>query len=53
MFEEKAGRRKAGLPRRVNYGVLDVEELGSIYEALLDRPQVEPRAVMGFRACRR
>ncbi|WP_170861323.1 N-6 DNA methylase [Geitlerinema sp. PCC 9228] len=28
--------------RRVNYGALDVEELGSIYESLLDfRPQIE------------
>jgi N-6 DNA Methylase len=31
----------AGVPRRVNYGGLDVEELGSIYESLLDyHPQV-------------
>jgi N-6 DNA Methylase len=49
MFEEKAGRRKAGLPRRVNYGGLDVEELGSIYEALLDyRPQVSREPSWGF-----
>jgi hypothetical protein len=41
MFEEKAGRRKAGVSRRVNYAGLDVEELGSIYESLLDyHPQV-------------
>jgi hypothetical protein len=49
MFEEKAGRRRAGLPRRVNYGGLDVEELGSIYEALLDyRPQVSREPSWGF-----
>jgi hypothetical protein len=40
-FEERAGRRKTGVPRRVNYAGLDVEELGSIYEGLLDyHPQV-------------
>jgi hypothetical protein len=40
-FEEQAGRRKTGLQRRVNYGGLGVEELGSIYESLLDyHPQV-------------
>ncbi|MBV8739438.1 MAG: SAM-dependent DNA methyltransferase [Alphaproteobacteria bacterium] len=40
-FEEKAGRRKTGVSRRINYGGLDVEELGSIYEGLLDyNPQV-------------
>jgi hypothetical protein len=40
-FEERAGRRKAGIQRRVNYAGLDVEELGSIYESLLDyHPQV-------------
>jgi hypothetical protein len=49
MFEEKAGRRRAGSPRRVNYGGLDVEELGSIYEALLDyRPQVSREPSWGF-----
>ncbi len=30
---------KNGL-RRVNYAALDVEELGSVYESLLDFPQV-------------
>ncbi len=40
-FEEQAQRRKAGIRRRVNYGGLDVEELGSIYESLLDyHPQI-------------
>jgi hypothetical protein len=40
-FEEQARRRKTGVQRRVNYGGLDVEELGSIYESLLDyHPQV-------------
>lgn len=29
-------REKAAPPRRVNYAALDVEELGSIYESLLD-----------------
>ena len=29
-------RQKAAPPRRVNYAALDVEELGSIYESLLD-----------------
>jgi hypothetical protein len=40
-FEERTGRKKAGVERRVNYAGLDVEELGSIYESLLDyHPQV-------------
>jgi hypothetical protein len=40
-FEERAGRKKTGVERRVNYAGLDVEELGSIYESLLDyHPQV-------------
>jgi hypothetical protein len=35
---------KAGITRRVNYGALDVEELGSVYESLLEyHPVVEPR----------
>src|SRR6059036_3448994 len=35
--DEGAGRRrKAGVRRRVNYGALDVEEFGSVYESLLD-----------------
>lgn len=43
MFEERAGRKKAEVRRRVNYAGLDVEELGSIYESLLDYyPQVSP-----------
>jgi hypothetical protein len=47
-FQERAGRRKAGVRRRVNYAGLDVEELGSIYESLLDyHPQV-PREPWGF-----
>ncbi len=29
-------RQKAAPPRRVNYAALDVEELGSVYESLLD-----------------
>ena len=40
-FEERTGRKKTGVQRRVNYAGLDVEELGSIYESLLDYdPQV-------------
>ena len=40
-FEERTGRRKTGVQRRVHYAGLDVEELGSIYESLLDyHPQV-------------
>jgi hypothetical protein len=40
-FEERTGRKKTGMQRRVNYAGLDVEELGSIYESLLDyHPQV-------------
>jgi hypothetical protein len=40
-FEERIGRKKTGVQRRVNYAGLDVEELGSIYESLLDyHPQV-------------
>ena len=35
------GKKKHGPRRRVNFGGLDVEELGSVYEALLDyHPQV-------------
>jgi hypothetical protein len=50
MFEEKArGRRKAVVRRRVNYAGLDVEELGSIYESLLDyHPQVSQERSWGF-----
>lgn len=33
---EGRGRRRRGVMRRVNYGGLNVEELGSIYESLLD-----------------
>ncbi|MBW2069076.1 MAG: N-6 DNA methylase [Deltaproteobacteria bacterium] len=34
--------RPSDPPRRVNYGVLDVEELGSVYESLLDyHPQID------------
>jgi hypothetical protein len=40
-FEERTGRKRTGVERRVNYAGLDVEELGSIYESLLDyHPQV-------------
>jgi hypothetical protein len=40
-FEERSGRKKTGVRRRVNYSGLGVEELGSIYESLLDyHPQV-------------
>lgn len=35
-FEELVGRRRRGVRRRVNYAGLDVEELGSVYESLLD-----------------
>lgn len=36
--------------RRVNYSALDVEELGSVYEALLDyQPQIEPDSLFGLR----
>ena len=44
------GRRRSrkrgshGVRRRVNYAALDVEELGSVYEALLDlQPRIEPQ----------
>jgi len=41
IFEERTGRKRTGVPRRVNYRDLGVEELGSIYESLLDyHPQV-------------
>jgi hypothetical protein len=41
-FEDADGRRgKSGVRRRVNFGGLDVEELGSVYESLLDyHPEV-------------
>jgi hypothetical protein len=40
-FEDSEGRRKRGSRRRVNFAGLDVEELGSVYEALLDyHPEV-------------
>jgi hypothetical protein len=36
-FEDTDGRRrKSGIRRRVNFAGLDVEELGSVYESLLD-----------------
>jgi Eco57I restriction-modification methylase/N-6 DNA Methylase len=35
-FEDSGGRRKSGVRRRVNFAGLDVEELGSVYESLLD-----------------
>ncbi len=40
----RRGRRSSqrAVPRRVNYAALDVEELGSVYEALLDlQPRIE------------
>jgi len=40
-FEDADGRRKRGVRRRVNFAGLDVEELGSVYESLLDyHPEV-------------
>ncbi len=35
-FEEREGRRRTGTRRRVRFAGLDVEELGSVYESLLD-----------------
>jgi hypothetical protein len=35
-FEDDGGKKKRGPRRRVNFGGLDVEEFGSVYEALLD-----------------
>ncbi len=46
----RRGRRRGnrGVRRRVNYAALDVEELGSVYEALLDlQPRIEPPAREG------
>ena len=46
----RRGRRRSnrGVRRRVNYAALDVEELGSVYEALLDlQPRIEPPAREG------
>lgn len=41
-FEDTDGRRKRGVRRRVNFAGLDVEELGSVYESLLDyHPEVK------------
>jgi hypothetical protein len=42
-FEDADGRRrKSGVRRRVNFAGLDVEELGSVYESLLDyHPEVK------------
>ena len=44
VFQEK------GIANRINYGALDVEELGSVYESLLDyQPFVEPKdGKLGF-----
>jgi len=40
-FEDADGHRKSGVRRRVNFAGLDVEELGSVYESLLDyHPEV-------------
>ncbi len=35
-FEETSSRRRRGVRRRVNYAGLGAEELGSVYESLLD-----------------
>jgi hypothetical protein len=35
-FEDAEGRKKSGVRRRVNFAGLDVEELGSVYESLLE-----------------
>jgi hypothetical protein len=54
-FEERTGRKKTGVRRRVNYAGLDIEELGSIYEGLLDyHPQVlrDPLTSAGARSWR-
>jgi hypothetical protein len=42
-FEDADGRRRRGaVRRRVNFGGLDVEEVGSVYESLLDyHPEVK------------
>jgi hypothetical protein len=41
-FEDSDGGLKSGVRRRVNFGGLDVEELGSVYESLLDyHPEVK------------
>ena len=47
----RRGRRRntRAVRRRVNYAALDVEELGSVYEALLDlQPRVEPPVSAGI-----
>ncbi|HYE32472.1 MAG TPA: N-6 DNA methylase [Methylomirabilota bacterium] len=45
-YQERGGAP----PRRVNYGALDVEELGSVYESLLDfHPDVDTRAAESLR----
>ncbi|HIQ02128.1 MAG TPA: SAM-dependent DNA methyltransferase [Anaerolineales bacterium] len=39
---------ECGVPRRINYAHLDVEELGSVYESLLDyQPRIAPAAGEG------
>ena len=49
---ERSGRgraRRSGVRRRVNYAALDVEELGSVYESLLEyHPQVTLGERPGF-----
>ena len=49
-FEEKAKSRKRQGRRRVSYAALDVEELGSVYEGLLElHPKADPAArTFGF-----
>lgn len=42
-YTETLDRRRVGATRRVNYAALDVEELGSVYESLLEfHPAIEP-----------
>jgi type I restriction-modification system DNA methylase subunit len=41
-FEDSEGRRASSVRRRVNFAGLDVEELGSVYESLLEyHPEVK------------
>jgi N-6 DNA Methylase len=43
LYEHQSSRGQAKQLRRVNYEALDVEELGSVYESLLDfYPQISP-----------
>jgi len=41
-FVDESGRGRTGVRRPVNYAALDTEELGSVYESLLDyEPQID------------